>query len=160
MVDFAAALSAVGVGLQVVKDLNSVKQQLDEATLKLKIGELSGALATAQIALAEAQTEIANQTNQIAKLEANFKQKFDLVEVRGRYYRKGSDGEPNGHALCSLCLEKGSIVVLVSLDEAGRPEGCPLCKSKFGRVPVYGWDVDREAKRRAELIESRDDGSE
>ena len=159
MVDFAAALSAVGAGIQVVKDLNAVNKQLDEATLKLKIAELSGALATAQITLAEAQKEVADKTADIARLEANFKLKAELMEIKGRYYRRGGDGQPNGHALCSICLEKGSIVALVSLYEQGQPEGCPACKAKFGRLPAFNWDVDREAKRRAETITLLDAGS-
>ena len=46
-----------------------------------------------QIALSQAQAEAADKDAKIAKLEASFKEKQELVEYRGYQYRKGADGK-------------------------------------------------------------------
>ena len=97
MVDFASALQAASAGIGVLKELNRAEQEFDKAGLKLKFAELSQALATVQLALAEAQAEAGKKDAEIAKLRENFKQKTDgMIEYDGYFFRKGSDGKPKG----------------------------------------------------------------
>jgi hypothetical protein len=53
MVDFVAGLAAVSQSLKIVKDLSQINQEFDKAELKLRIAEISGALATANLTIAQ-----------------------------------------------------------------------------------------------------------
>src|SRR5688572_28122120 len=96
MADFATTLTVLGHALNVVKGLNQIDREFDKAELKMKVAELSGALATAQITLAEAQREAADKDAEIGRLKASFRAKQDLVEHHGNHYRKRPDGTPQG----------------------------------------------------------------
>jgi hypothetical protein len=101
-------------------------------SLKLKIAELSGALANAQIALVEAQREITQKDATISKLEANLNQWRDaLVECRGFYYRKKANGKPQGRPYCPNCLAKGHLMMTVVTEKPGRPLDCPTCEASL-----------------------------
>lgn len=129
--DFIAGLQAAAVGLSALKELNKVDNEYDKAALKLKVAELSSALATVQITLAEAQSEAAKKDAEIAKLQSNFKQKEEMVEYHGFHYRKGADGKPKGRAYCPRCLEKGILMMTTQLFKSGKPYCCPECKSEY-----------------------------
>lgn len=131
MVDFVLAAQAVSAGLNVLKELSKAEKEYDKAALKLKIAELSSALATVQITLSEAQSEAAKKDAELEKLRQNFKQKIEMVEFRGFHYRKGSDGKPRGRAYCPRCLDKGVVMMTVDMHKPGRPCGCPECKSEY-----------------------------
>lgn len=132
MVDFASALQIVGAGLSTLKELNQLDHELDKATLKLKVAELSGALASAQLALSEAQIEATKKDSEIAKLQANFKRKdAETVIYHGFVYQKGADGKPEGLPFCPRCLDNGKMMLVVSTVKEGRPQMCPECKSEF-----------------------------
>lgn len=132
MVDFVTALKTASVGLTLLKEMNAVDKEYDKATLKLKIAELSGALATLQITLAEAQAEGTKKDAEISRLVSNFKQKNEgMVECHGYHYRKGSEGKPMGPAHCPRCLDEGIIRMLVQMHKPGRPYQCPQCKSEY-----------------------------
>jgi hypothetical protein len=139
MVDFVTGLQAAAAGLSVLKELNKVDNEYDKAALKLKVAELSNALATVQITLAEAQTEAAKKDAEIAKLQGNFKQKEEMVEYHGFHYRKGGDGKPKGRAYCPRCLDKGLLMMTVHMYKPGRPSGCPECKSEY-QATEFGFE--------------------
>jgi DNA-directed RNA polymerase subunit M/transcription elongation factor TFIIS len=140
MVDFVTAAQAVTAGLNALRELSQVDKEYDKAALRLKIAELSNALATVQITLAEAQTEAANKDAEIAKLQANFKKKEEMKEYQGYFYRKGTDGEPRGRPYCPRCLDKGIVMMTVQTYKPGHPEQCPECKSDYQGVAVFGFD--------------------
>lgn len=140
MVDFKGALEAASTGLGVLKELSQITKAYDEAALKLKIAELTGTLATVQIALAEAQSEAAKKDALIAKLEGNFKEKVEMVEYKGFHYRKGGDGRPRGRAYCPRCLEKGRVFMTVKTAKAGRPDECPECKTEYQGISSFDFD--------------------
>lgn len=136
MVDFVTGLQAAAAGLSVLKELNKVDNEYDKAALKLKVAELSNALATVQITLAEAQTEAAKKDAEIAKLRDNFKQKDELVEHNGHHYRRGPDGHPRGRLYCPVCLTKGELLMTI---EASEGTECPSCKKPRYYGNVFGF---------------------
>ena len=142
MVDFATALTVLGQAVNVVKGLNQIDREFDKAELKLKVAELSGALATAQLTLAEAQREAADKDAEIGRLKASFREKQDLVEYHGYYYRKRPDGKPQGPPYCARCVQKGALHMTTSSAGPGRPQKCPDCKAEYQDISVF--DFERE----------------
>ena len=140
MVDFVVGLAAAGNALKILKELNQIDRDLDKATLKLKIAELTSALASAQMTLVEAQTEAQEKDKEISKPAANFKAKADLIEVRGYHYRKRPDGKPQGRPYCPRCIQEGHLMMTVSTNEAGRPVTCPECQRKFHGASEYAFE--------------------
>lgn len=140
MVDFVTGLQAAASGLSVLRELSKIDSEYDKAALKLKVAELSGALATVQITLAEAQIEAARKDAEITKLRDNFKRKEKMVEHYGYFYRRGVDGKPKGYPYCPRCLDKGVVMMVVETYKPGNPEQCPECKSEYQGVAVFPFD--------------------
>jgi predicted Zn-ribbon and HTH transcriptional regulator len=136
MVDFVLGLQAAAAGLSVLKELNKVDNEYDKAGLKLKIAELSSALATVQITLAEAQSEAAKKNVEIAKLQSNFKQKTEMVEHEGFMYRRSSNGRPLGRAYCPRCLDSGLLMMTTEWKNGTR---CPECKNEYFQM-IFGFE--------------------
>lgn len=129
MVDFVSALQAASAALNVLKELNQVDREFDKAALRLKVAELSGALATVQIALADAQAEARKKDDEIAKLQSNFKQKTEgMIEFEGFMYRKSDDGRPRDRPMCPRCLEDGTVMMMF---ERGNRARCPECENEY-----------------------------
>lgn len=140
MADFVSTISTLGHAVKIVKDLNQIDRELDKAELKLKIAELSGALATAQITLSEAQQEASSKDAQIQKLTDAFKEKADnMVEHEGFHYRKGPDGKPHGKPYCNRCLQNGKLFMMTTVARMGRPAVCAECKSEYQDVPIFAF---------------------
>lgn len=131
MVDFVTAIQSVTAGVRVIKELNDLDRELDKAALKIKVAELSSALATAQVALSEAQTEAQAKDAEIAKLTDAFTTiNHELVEYHGYRYRKGNNGDPVGCPYCPSCMLEGlPIMTTLMRNVAGRPHRCPKCKT-------------------------------
>ncbi|WP_296766233.1 hypothetical protein [Sediminimonas sp.] len=68
--DIASGLSAASTAINIAKDLRDIDRSVDEATFKLKIAELTKALADTEIALSEARTELSEKQVEINELEA------------------------------------------------------------------------------------------
>jgi hypothetical protein len=56
--DIASGLSAASAAITIAKDLREIDRSVDEATFKLKIAELTEALADTKIALSDARNKI------------------------------------------------------------------------------------------------------
>ena len=56
--DLIGGLSAAKLAIDIAKDLRSIDRSVDEATYKLKLADLSSALAEAQVALSDARLRI------------------------------------------------------------------------------------------------------
>jgi len=138
MADIAGAISAVTAAVGLLKEMNQVDREFDKASLKLKIAELSGAVATAQIALAEAQKELNEKDARIAALERRFKEKGDnLVEFHGHLYRKKADGKPQGRPYCPNCAPNGDFIMAVHTNKPGRSLECPSCGTDFRATEFF-----------------------
>ena len=90
-----------------------------------------------QIALSQAQAEAADKDAKIAKLEASFKEKQELVEYRGYQYRKGADGKTARATVFAVVSGKGILMMTVQTVKPGRPEQCPECKSDYQNAPSF-----------------------
>ena len=121
--------------------------------MKLKIAELSGALATVQIAFAEAQSEAVKKDAEIEKLRASFKDKSELFEFEGFFYRKGADGKPKGDPYCPRCLQEGKLMVTVH--KWSTPSGRSQGRSRFSPISRVTPIALRSPNRR--LIQIGDD---
>lgn len=67
--DLVSGLSAASTALGIVKDLREIDRSVDEAGFKLKLAELTEALADARIALSDAKGEIAEKNSEIRLLK-------------------------------------------------------------------------------------------
>lgn len=130
---------AVTAALNLAKDLFSFNKAYSEADLKLKIAELTTALAGAQIGLTEVQKEMQAKDKQIDDLKKSFALRTETVELHGYKYRKTDEGKPIGFAFCPRCEQnEGKMFQLTLLNKPGRPYGCPQCKSEYlGGVTHY-----------------------
>lgn len=141
--DIATTISAVGAALGVVKELKQIDAQFDQASLKLKIAELTAALADAKLGLVEVAEALRDKDAKISELAALLKYRADnLVDYNGfRYLAK--DGKPSGLPYCPVCEHKGIYVRLAQdRSKAGMPYCCPSCKGNYGfqgvQAPTLG----------------------
>ena len=67
--DIVGGLTAANLALGLVKDLRDIDRSVDEAAFKLKVSELTFALADTQIALSDANLKLNETTQQIQTLK-------------------------------------------------------------------------------------------
>jgi hypothetical protein len=136
--DVAGSISAVGAALGIVKELREINAQMDQATLKLKIAELTSALADAKLGLVDVAEDVRAKEAEIARLLALVRHReTNLVDYHGYRYR-AVDGKPVGRAYCPVCENKGLYVTLAQdRTKNGYPETCPSCKGAFGHVSGF-----------------------
>src|SRR5215475_4801976 len=96
MTTIAEGAAAVTAALNLAKELVGVNKAFNEAEFKLKIAELSSSLATAKIALADAQEELHKKEAENSGLRKSFEFAAELIEYQGYKYRKGKQGQPVG----------------------------------------------------------------
>lgn len=136
--DIPATFSAITAALGFVKELNAIDVQADKAELKLKIAEISGALADAKMGLLDAVEIVREKDKAIAELKAALKFRAEnLINSDGMFYDQ-KDGKPSGDPYCTVCLETGSTIKLVhDVSASGHPFKCPKCKSYYGMALAY-----------------------
>ena len=67
--DLMTGISAATQAVQLVKELRSIDRSVDEATFKLKLADLTEALADTKIALSEARETISEKDSEIRSLK-------------------------------------------------------------------------------------------
>src|SRR5215831_3391837 len=93
MIDWGIAFSTASQTLKLVKELNAVNKELDEAGLKLKIADLD-AIAELKNTFTDAKAEAASKDEEIERLKkVNQRVIDDLVEQKGYLYRKQLNDE-------------------------------------------------------------------
>ncbi|MCX5579462.1 hypothetical protein [Kaistia terrae] len=138
--DIGGAISAVTAAIGFARELNNVDIQVDQASLKLKVAELTTALADAKLGLVDVADELHAGEKEIARLQDAIAFKTDRTEhYRGYTYELSADGDKVGLPFCPLCLEKGQFSRLVSANRSGRPKVCPKCHADFGHVTEFSW---------------------
>lgn len=140
MVDFAAALSALGSALTIAKELREIDVHFDKAELKLKIADLTQALANAQIGLVDAREALQKKDAELsaARELLRFRDEQTVLE-NGYRYRATDAGEPIGHPYCAACLAGGIWIETVTSHTPGMPIVCPKCDADYGyNINVYG----------------------
>jgi hypothetical protein len=138
--DIAGSIAAVGSALSIVKELKEIDAQVDQASLKLKVAELTSALADAKLGLVEVAEQLREKDGEIKRLAELVRYRAEnLVDIRGFRY-KSVGGEPAGIPLCPVCENKGLFVHLAQdRTKNGHPYTCPSCKGVFGHVSVFAY---------------------
>lgn len=135
--DVAGAISAVTAAIGFARELNNVDVQVDQASLKLKVAELTTSLADAKLGMVEVAEELRKKDAEIASLVEQVRYRAEnLVDHNG--YRYASDeGHPVGAPYCPVCEAKGLYIKLVQSHEPGRPYKCPSCKGDYGYAGIF-----------------------
>lgn len=136
--DIAGAISAVTAAIGFARELNNVNIQVDQATLKLKVAELTTALADAKLGLVDVAELLRDKEQEIARLTGLLAYKAsNLVDVDGMRYRT-QDGQPVGLPICPVCEAKGLFITLAQdRSTNGYPYRCPSCKANYGHQARY-----------------------
>jgi hypothetical protein len=139
--DIAGSIAAVTAAIGLVKDLKEIDAQFDKAEMKLKIAELTVALADAKMGLVEVAQQLRDKDAQIADLNAKVKYRAEkLVDQNGFRY-KSVDGKASGLPYCPACENKGLFIKLAQDRNApGHPYKCPNCRADYGYSGVYAKD--------------------
>ncbi len=69
--DIIGGLTAAKLALDLVKDLREIDKSIDEATFKLKLAELTSALADTKVALSDAKLSLQEKDEAIASLKTS-----------------------------------------------------------------------------------------
>lgn len=116
---------------------------IDTAEFKLKIAELSEAMADLKLTLIEARDDLASKDAEIERLKKQLQRKAELIEHAGFSYDKGKDGKPKGDAYCPVCMEKdGYLIHLTKPPHGTTTSRCPNpnCKALYLVVERFGYD--------------------
>ncbi|TQV70091.1 hypothetical protein [Denitrobaculum tricleocarpae] len=128
-------IAAIAASLEVLKEMNEIDQESDLPSVKLKIAELTTALASVQVILATTQQEIASKDETILTLQQNLERQKTTIEREGFLYDQASDGSPEGAPYCPRCHQKDGV--MMRLTESERDEfrmECPECKATYAVV--------------------------
>ncbi|HEU4700685.1 MAG TPA: hypothetical protein VFS40_15985 [Gemmatimonadales bacterium] len=128
----SAALTSLKTATEIAKALRDLPTTLENAELKLRVADLTGALADLKLQLTEVREDIAARETRIAELEVAFERREDLVRHGDAYYRKGEGGEAVGDAFCLRCWEvehRQRPLVDHFADRSVR--FCPACKAQY-----------------------------
>src|SRR5690554_6727577 len=104
--DIAGAIATVTAAIGFARELNNVNVQMDQAVLKLKIAELTGALADAKLGLVDIADELRAKDGEIARLAALEVDLSNKIVKDGFYMDAFEDGSPKGDAYCTYCIER------------------------------------------------------
>lgn len=122
----------------------SVDVQVDQAALKLKIAELTEALASAKLGMVDVSDQMRAMDAEITRLTKLVAYREVNVVDKGMYRYRAVQGHPVGTPFCPVCEAGGTFIQIVSeLSKDGRKYVCPKCKSSFGNnVNVYSLPRD------------------
>lgn len=115
-----------------MKQLNEIDARVDEASFKLKIAEVTAALAEAKLGLVDAQEALRAKDAELSALRDRLKFKAEeTTSYKGLTY-DAVDGKPVGAPYCPLCEAQGKFIRLVEyVALPGHPWKCPACKADF-----------------------------
>lgn len=140
--DVAGAISTVTAAIGFARELNNVNIQVDQAALKLKIAELTGALADAKLGLVDIADELRRKDAEIARLADLFAFKKDQTIHRKGWTYDQMDGEPVGLPYCPVCEQKGKFIHVI-LDRTSNKASCPSCRADLGRPTRFLYPDER-----------------
>lgn len=147
--DIMGGLSAVSKGLEIVKALKDIEGRANDATFKLQIAELHGALADAKIALADAREELAVRDREIARLKEVQSGKMPVVRYRGFNFGIDEDGDSIGRPYCPSCENKdGAQIQITRLDS--KANLCPRCENFYGSDMPWKLPDDKKPMNQAD----------
>lgn len=134
--DIATGLSSLTAAIGLVKELRSIDVQIDKAALKLKIAELTGALADAKVAMVDASETLRSREDELAKLRQALDFRATKLVDKGQFrYFADDSGNATGTPICPRCEQKGEHLAVVQDRSKGAGRityYCPGCRSNYG----------------------------
>jgi hypothetical protein len=134
--DIAGALATLTAAIGLAKELRDIDHQFDKAELRLKIVEMTDALATAKAALVEAEGVIRDKDEEVSRLRSELALKATQLVDRGQFrFFADEAGNPKGRPICPKCEKRGDYLEVVQdrTKGAGRiTYYCPGCKANYG----------------------------
>lgn len=128
----SGAISAVKAATDIAKVLRDLNATVQSADLKLKIAELTDALANAKLALIEVHEVVLEKDAEINRLSAALKVRGEVVRHGDSYFLVNQSGAPTGDPYCSHCFEVKHSLVHINQNPKSRVESvCPNCKNVF-----------------------------
>lgn len=130
--DIPVVLTSLSTATGVLRTLLDIQKDFDTAAFKIKIGDLSTAISSAQIALSEAHLELAEKDREIARLKSDFALRGKMVELRGFRFFADDEGKAKGFAVCPRCeVVDGRLIQLFRGANNGYWSSCPQCKQEY-----------------------------
>lgn len=112
--DVIGAISTVSASIDLIKKLNDVDRQMDEADLKMIIVELKGSLFEAKSVMLEIKQALDEKDHEILRLKKALEKQNELIEFNGFHYRKNLEGKPKGRPMCPICLSKDGLQIMLA----------------------------------------------
>jgi hypothetical protein len=142
VIDWALALSTASQAIKLANDLRSIDKEVSQAELKLKVADLTGALADLKMTLTEARGDAGEKEAEIARLKKlQHRMEDETIELYGYRYRKRKDGKEGGagNPFCDVCLQKdGWLIETASVPGKGiQALQCPNCEATYGGLRTY-----------------------
>jgi hypothetical protein len=139
--DIMSALSSLSHALDVVRKLQEIDKNIDVATYKLQVADLTSALADAKVALVDVQKAITEKDAEIERLKETVRFHGKTIEHSGFAFERGAEGQPLGAPFCPICLADDAVFIRVTRDMKGVRDdaNCPRCKAHFSRVPFRNY---------------------
>lgn len=132
LASISGAVSALKTATEVAKVLRGLDSTVQTADLKLKIAELTDALANAKLAIVEVQEELGEKDREIQRLTDALRARGEVVRHQDAYYKRNSAGVATGDPYCSLCFELKHVLVHINQNPKDRMQSiCPNCKNVF-----------------------------
>ncbi|RWN99367.1 hypothetical protein [Mesorhizobium sp.] len=99
MVDVAAAISAVSSAIGLAREINQIDVEVDKAGLKLKVAELTSALADAKLAIAGTGEALSALERQVSELKSMFRFKAENNPAARLHVRRPQGRGSSGPAI-------------------------------------------------------------
>jgi hypothetical protein len=135
MIDWPLALSTASQAIKLANELRFIDKEVSHAELKLKIADLTSALADLKVTLTEARSDAVEKDEEIDRLKGLQRRLVDdTVEMYGYRYRKRKEGKgpAAGNPFCDVCLLKDGLQIETAQFPApGMVLQCPNCKAKY-----------------------------
>jgi hypothetical protein len=142
MIDWAVALSTASQAIRLASELHSIDKQVGQAELKLKVAELTSALADLKMTLTEARSDAGEKDAEIARLKKLQRRLEDeTVELYGYRYRKRKDGKgpAAGNPFCDVCFQKEGLLIETAFVHGTGIQQlcCPNCTATYSKLHTY-----------------------
>jgi len=142
VIDWPVAFATASQAIKLVNDLRSIDKEVGQAELKLKIADLTTALADLKMTLTEASSDAVEKDAEIARLKKMQHRLTDeTVEMYGYRYRKRKDGKgpAAGNPFCDVCYQKDGLLIETACvpGKGIMAVQCPNCKATYGGLRTY-----------------------
>ncbi len=139
------ALASVKTASEILKYIRDAGQELESAEYKLKLAEMTEALADLRIFMSELRESLVEKDAEISALKDALQLKATLIRHREVYYEKDEAGTATGSAFCPKCWEVDfKIIHLVRNHRPRHYSRCPSCETLYEYKPPIGQNQGEE----------------